>query len=158
MATGRKKLAPDLKVVKGTFRKDRERAVAKAANPRPAQMRPSTSVNAAVRKNFSYLAGILKSLGIASLAYCPLLTEAAKLMRQIEVAEQELEDAKGATYEITGENGTRIVEHPAQKRLERNRAMFIKTLTELGLTPSAIQRVTSMSGEKPVSGFEEFVA
>ena len=143
----------DLKVIKGTFRKDREIPDAPmAANGE--MVFPSWLPRGAL-KHFETLRSKVSEYGIASPSYTEALAMAAMRMYEIENLTIDIE-SEGAVYTRLDRDNCEIKKaNPAVS--QRNDAMrhLQSLLGEFGLTPAAIQKVgkTKPKQDNPFGAF-----
>jgi len=150
---GRKKMPREVKVIRGTFRKDRE-----APDSPPASVGemvfPSWLPSGAL-KHFETLKSKVAEYGISSPSYTEALAMAAMRMYEIECLTIDIE-SEGSVISRIDRDGCEIKKaNPSVS--QRNDAMrhLQSLLCEFGLTPAAIQKVgkTKPKQDNPFGAF-----
>jgi len=150
----RKRKHPNLKVVEGTERPDRDSSSA----PDPAGDAPRAPGWLGTRgaEWFGTLATRLDGIGLASSSFTETLALAASRLAEMEECD-ELIAEHGRTYETTNTQGDKMLRaNPAVS--QRNEAMrhLHSLLAEIGLTPASISKVGGgQSGGKKANPFAE---
>jgi P27 family predicted phage terminase small subunit len=142
---GRKIIPTELKILKGTYRKDRDRK-----SPPPAKDAPVAPswLNRRGKLIFRLVVKRLTELGLASRSYTETIALLASRLEEMERYSRLIEE-EGVSFGGVTRDGTEYFK-PRPEVLLRERAMLHahKLLAEFGLTPSAIQRVAAVKKEK----------
>lgn len=138
---GRKPLPKNLKMIRGTYRADRDNPDAPNPPPVPKVPKPPPTLNADGRKKWRELAPILQDLGVLAEADLPafealcmhygLMCEAARALKR-----------EGLL--VKGDRG--MVKNPAAQLHRDNSAAFAKYCGLFGLTPADRSRVSAAPG------------
>ena len=127
------------KILRGTFRKDREPA--DPPTPRVGRARPPKWLPPAERLAFRQLVEETECTGTPTQSFPHVLTAAAIAWVQLERSTNVLAE-KGDTYETTTTTGALKIATRPEVQLRNTALRLLKGyLSELGLTPAAIGRV-----------------
>jgi P27 family predicted phage terminase small subunit len=148
---GRKRTHPNLKVVKGTDRPDRDSHSA----PDPASDAPRAPawISREAVQHFGNICARLEGIGLSSSSYTETVALAAERLAEIEQADA-LIAHHGRVYETTNSQNDRALKaNPAVA--QRNEAMrhLHSLLSECGLTPASISKVGGAGGKKAENPF-----
>jgi P27 family predicted phage terminase small subunit len=144
---GRKIIPTELKILKKTYRKDRDRNAPPPSKDNPV---PPTWINQRAKIIFRLMVKRLDALGLASRTFTETIALLASRLEEVERLTRVLEE-KGQTYGGINRDGGEYFKCRPEVLL-RERAMIHshKLLVEFGLTPAAIQRVSTKKKEKKV--------
>jgi P27 family predicted phage terminase small subunit len=144
---GRKPKPKAVKKLQGTYRPDRDKRKGKKA-PEPASgAKPPTWLNADGRRFWRGLAPTLERNGLLTElslpAFAILCDTWGRMMEAREVVKDE-----GYIYVSHGESGRQIKKNPAVGILEQAQKDFKTLGVEFGLTPSALEKLTTSPPEE----------
>lgn len=154
MAKGRKALPTGLKVIKGTFRKDRVPDGMPDADidgmKAPAWLPPEAV------EHFGVFKSRVEALGLNSKTFTEVAALAALRMSEIEKL-TEIIKSDGPVYESVDDGGKLLKKsHPAVSQRSEAARHLQGLLSEFGLSPAAIQKIGGGKKEKK-SAFAEFM-
>ena len=150
MARGRKTIPKELKVVKGTFRKHRDNP----GQPEPSESlpEPPDMLDDMQREFFLGLRNVLEELGLESATWTDMITACAlakaEVFRSLEVMNTE------GRYQVNQISG-HLSSHPAAVQFDKANRQYRTILAELGLSPSAVSKVSTTKKKKKANDFEE---
>lgn len=152
MGKGRKKKPDTMKVLQGTFRKDRANPDA----PTPADGLASAPGFLRTRAQLEWF-GVIKArvapLGLASPTFTEVLGLLAARMAEIDELEQFL-DENGRTYTTTTQQGDKMYRPwPQVAMLNEARRHAQSLAAEFGLTPACIGKVGGQASQKEENPF-----
>ncbi len=159
MPPGPKPLTVDEKKLKGTFKKSRN----KLNMPTQSKDRPIPPANLSplATEKFNLLADRLEAENRLSASHTEILVLAAQRLEEIEDLAESIKEV-GRVYKTVSETGSVIIRaNPACSMLDKAMKHLHQALAELGLTPSAMQRVgapISTAEKKEPNKFQLFVA
>jgi P27 family predicted phage terminase small subunit len=151
---GRKGTPKEFKVIKGTFRKDRDNPDA----PKPQEGSPEAPDKFTARQAelFGRLTARLQALGIASPSYTEMLMLAARRWAEIEECDRLIEQY-GRVYETTNQGGDRALkQNPAVAMKNEAERHLQSLLAEFGLSATAIGKAKAVKNGAPSSEWREF--
>ena len=157
MATGRKQTPKQGKILKGTFRKDRDNP--NAPVQAPDSMRAPSWLTKKASEHFGALRVRIEALGLDSSSYTEALGLAAMTLEEIEKHTATIEEFGAYSYETMSAQGGRMIRpHPAVAQRSDAIRRLQSLLAEFGLTPAAIGKVSAKNGkgdagQNPWSGF-----
>ncbi|MGE4297026.1 MAG: P27 family phage terminase small subunit [Desulfovibrionaceae bacterium] len=154
MAKGRKTTPKPMKVLKGTFRPDRDNPVAPL--PSSQGMRAPEWLNRLAVEYFGVLKSRIEEFGLNSSTFTEVVALAASRMAEIDECEDYIR-AKGRVYVTQSGKGDALWKsNPAVA--QKNEAMrhLHGLLAELGLTPASIAKVNSPKSKEEASPFAQF--
>jgi len=145
MGKGRIPVPDSLKMIRGTFRKDRVNK--NAPNPAPVRPKPSKSLNDKERKVWKDLAPMLYDLGVLTemdvVAVTLLCRDIAMYQECIAILKKE-----GRVIKMIGSQGQIVRKVNPCYTIQRQLAdSILQMLREFGMTPAS--RVKIVVGEKP---------
>jgi P27 family predicted phage terminase small subunit len=141
---GRKLIPMEIKKLKGTYRKDRDRKPPPASKGKP---HPPKWLNTDAKQKFNLMVKRLDGLGMASNTYTEGIALLASRLGEVERLTEVL-DQEGV---ILGAK-----EHPAVKMREKAMNHAHRLLVEFGLTASSIQKVGRPKQQKKKNVFDRF--
>lgn len=154
MAKGRKRTPDNLKLIKGTTRKDRTNANA----PDPAKELPAAPafLTDEALEWFDLISERLQRLGLASATFTEVMTILASRLAEMEALEKDIAE-NGRSYTSDTQNGFIHRQRPEVAMLNEARRHAQSLLAELGLTPASIGKVSLGDGKQkskdPWEGF-----
>jgi P27 family predicted phage terminase small subunit len=159
MARGRKTKPGNIKVIQGTFRDDR--ANPNAPDPSGEIPRSPSWLPPEAREYFGILKERLDTYGLASKTHTEMLAMAAQRLAEIDLLNQIILQ-EGNTYKqyVINKEGESLVNmikgHPAVG--QRNEAMrhLQSLLSEFGLSPASVGKVSIKDNKRQKSGWEGF--
>jgi P27 family predicted phage terminase small subunit len=136
----------ELKILKGTYRKDRDKNSPPPSKDTPV---PPSWLNKRGKTIFRLITRRLTELNLASRSFTEMIGLLASRLEEIE-RYSALLDAEGASFGGASRDGTEYFKPRPEAQL-RERAMIHaqKLLVEFGLSPTAIMRVVAAKEEKP---------
>jgi len=141
----RKAADPALKVIEGTFRKDRD---ARPDRPTPKRGVPQmpASLSAAAKREWKRLAALLDQMGVLTVVDQDVLMLTAEACARLKELSKAI--AKhGTVYKTENVTGARVVKpRPEVQQYESTARRLQSLLGELGLTPAARSRVAKAAG------------
>jgi phage terminase small subunit len=151
MAKGRKKTPDQMKLVRGTFRKDRANDC--APDQAPDGMRAPSWLPAGAVEYFGVLKTRLEVHGLNSSSFTEALAMAALRLHEIDELSREIE-AHGRVYETTNAKGD-VVHKSRPEVAQRNDALrhLQGLLAEFGLTPASISKCSAPGKAEKKTGF-----
>lgn len=160
---GRKAIPSQIKLVTGTFRKDREKEVKPPSDKKPT---PPLWLNTRSKQIFQHMVKRLAEIGLASATYTEAIALLSARMEEVERFDKMLNEgtkdadgnsANGYVYQTTNSFGDSILkEHPAVKLREKAARHVHALLTEFGLTGASAQKVGVKKEKKKTNEFSDF--
>jgi len=156
MAKGRKPEPTNLKVLKGTDRKDRLNVNEPKTEP-VAEMKPPSYLNNTAKVAFRELVKLVGAKGMNVLAEADK-TALAMLCDQYSIYRSARSKIKseGLTFTTTGRNGKQIKARPEVQIANNAWDRVAKMMVEFGLTPSSRSRVNEVEKQE-LDQFELFM-
>lgn len=149
---GRKKKTIEQKALEGTLRKDRLPENMPA--PSGEGMYSLDALNDRIKGRFDFLRNIIAEMGNDSSSFGLALSLAAIRLDEIITLTEDIE-IEQYTVESDGRNGRQVKSNPKVAMRSESMRHLHALLTEFGLTPAAIQKISSMK-PKTKNEFEEF--
>lgn len=143
---GRKTLPTQLKEVKGTARKCRDRKT--EAKQSQSGMQPPPTLRKRCHKYFFYIKTLVGEIGLDSESYSLIAAEAAVRLDEIDKCTTAI-DKHGHVIV----NGDRVYNNPAVAQRSEAMRHLHSLCTELGLTASALGKLAKMPEENKQQGF-----
>lgn len=154
MAKGRKRKPDEHKVIQGTFRNDR----ANKNQPKPSEAPPRAPETCSIRQA-EYVDRITSRLEAemrSSSSHTEVIWLAARRLAEIEELDN-LIAAHGRVYETTGKSGDKLLKaNPAVSQKNEAERHLHSLLSELGLTPASMGKVSVGKQDKPANPFAQF--
>jgi len=150
---GRKAELIDLKKLRGSYRRDRDK---KSPEPSTKKPWPPSWLNKRAKHIFNHMVRRLDVIGLATATHTEMLALLCSRMEEVERFDKFLNE-HGATYESKSTVGSIIFKERPEVQMKKEAARHVHSLlVEFGLSPAAVQKVGKVRTKKQSNEFSEF--
>lgn len=153
MSKGRKKTPANLKVLKGTYRKDRDNETTGSGSP---VMVPPYFLSCRAKEIFNGLYQKIKAMSYSDNSHSDMLGLLALTLEEVELLTETLKD-KSLSYETISTAGEKV--HKARPEVKQRADAIRRSqslLSEFGLSATAQGKIAFKKTQKTDNPFDEF--